>query len=116
MQILIFRQIVLVFLLQVIYCALYILGRNLHSAIIQGIVRSLTKDGIGILITAHNVRETLAITDRAYILFDGVVQMQVQPAQGSFDGRTVTSPSCSRARISGEEPTMWKSSRSRKYI
>ena len=27
--------------------------------------------GIGILITDHNVRETLAITDRAYILYDG---------------------------------------------
>jgi lipopolysaccharide export system ATP-binding protein len=31
----------------------------------------LTERGIGILITDHNVRETLAITDRAYILFDG---------------------------------------------
>ena len=29
--------------------------------------------GIGILITDHNVRETLAITDRAYILYDGKI-------------------------------------------
>jgi len=40
---------------------------------IQGIVASLRERGIGILITDHNVRETLAITDRAYILYDGKV-------------------------------------------
>jgi lipopolysaccharide export system ATP-binding protein len=38
---------------------------------IQEIIARLTERGIGILITDHNVRETLAITDRAYILFDG---------------------------------------------
>jgi lipopolysaccharide export system ATP-binding protein len=38
---------------------------------IQSIVASLRTKGLGILITDHNVRETLAITDRAYILFDG---------------------------------------------
>jgi lipopolysaccharide export system ATP-binding protein len=38
---------------------------------IQAIVARLTERGFGILITDHNVRETLAITDRAYILFDG---------------------------------------------
>ena len=42
---------------------------------IQGIVRSLTKDGIGILITDHNVRATLEIVDRAYILHEGHVLM-----------------------------------------
>jgi lipopolysaccharide export system ATP-binding protein len=40
---------------------------------IQNIVKSLKDRGIGILITDHNVRETLAITDRAYILYDGRV-------------------------------------------
>ena len=40
---------------------------------IQEIVARLTERGIGILITDHNVRETLAITDRAYILFDGKI-------------------------------------------
>ncbi|MBI4611354.1 MAG: LPS export ABC transporter ATP-binding protein [Candidatus Rokubacteria bacterium] len=40
---------------------------------IQAIVGSLRDRGIGILITDHNVRETLAITDRAYILYDGKV-------------------------------------------
>ena len=38
---------------------------------IQEIVGRLRAKGIGILITDHNVRETLAITDRAYILYDG---------------------------------------------
>ena len=33
----------------------------------------LRERGIGILITDHNVRETLAITDRAYILYDGKI-------------------------------------------
>ena len=40
---------------------------------IQEIVRRLRTRGIGVLITDHNVRETLAITDRAYILHDGKI-------------------------------------------
>ena len=40
---------------------------------IQAIVARLKEQGIGILITDHNVRETLAITDRAYILYDGKI-------------------------------------------
>lgn len=40
---------------------------------IQSIVQGLKSRGIGILITDHNVHETLAITDRAYLLFDGRV-------------------------------------------
>ena len=40
---------------------------------IQGIINTLRKKGIGILITDHNVRETLAITQRAYLLFEGKV-------------------------------------------
>jgi lipopolysaccharide export system ATP-binding protein len=40
---------------------------------IQGIISLLKKKGIGILITDHNVRETLAITDRAYIINDGKI-------------------------------------------
>jgi lipopolysaccharide export system ATP-binding protein len=40
---------------------------------IQGIIARLRERGIGILITDHNVRETLAITDRAYILYDGKI-------------------------------------------
>jgi lipopolysaccharide export system ATP-binding protein len=40
---------------------------------IQEIVRALRERGIGVLITDHNVRETLAITDRAYIMYDGKV-------------------------------------------
>ncbi len=41
---------------------------------IQDIVRSLKNKGIGIVITDHNVRETLAITDRAYIMSEGEIK------------------------------------------
>ena len=40
---------------------------------IQGIVQSLKQKKIGVLITDHNVRETLSITDRSYLLFDGQI-------------------------------------------
>jgi lipopolysaccharide export system ATP-binding protein len=40
---------------------------------IQGIVSELRKRNIGILITDHNVQETLSITDRAYLLFEGSI-------------------------------------------
>jgi len=40
---------------------------------IQGIISLLKTKGIGVLITDHNVRETLAITDRAYIISDGKI-------------------------------------------
>ena len=40
---------------------------------IQNIVQRLKSKGIGVLITDHNVHETLAITDRAYLLYDGVI-------------------------------------------
>lgn len=40
---------------------------------IQGIVSDLRKKNIGILITDHNVQETLSITDRAYLLFEGKI-------------------------------------------
>ena len=38
---------------------------------IQGVIRELRDRGMGVLITDHNVRETLRITDRAYIMFEG---------------------------------------------
>jgi lipopolysaccharide export system ATP-binding protein len=40
---------------------------------IQGIVSRLRERGLGVLITDHNVRETLSITDRAYIMFEGKI-------------------------------------------
>jgi lipopolysaccharide export system ATP-binding protein len=43
---------------------------------IQGIIRELKSKGIGILITDHNVRETLGICDMAYILKDGKIQVK----------------------------------------
>jgi lipopolysaccharide export system ATP-binding protein len=43
---------------------------------IQALVRHLTNRGIGVLITDHNVRETLGLTDRAYIIYSGEVLME----------------------------------------
>lgn len=43
---------------------------------IQGIVAKLKNKNIGILITDHNVNETLSITDRAYLLFEGKILKQ----------------------------------------
>ena len=40
---------------------------------VQKIIISLKERGIGILITDHNVRETLAIVDRAYLLHEGAI-------------------------------------------
>ena len=40
---------------------------------IQNIIQSLSDRNIGVLITDHNVRETLSITDRAYLLYDGQI-------------------------------------------
>ena len=52
---------------------------------IQKIVRHLKKMGIGVLITDHNVRETLAITDRAYIINNGEILRTGEPAELSRD-------------------------------
>jgi lipopolysaccharide export system ATP-binding protein len=46
---------------------------------IQSLVRHLTNRGIGVLITDHNVRETLGLTDRAYIIYSGEVLMEGRP-------------------------------------
>lgn len=43
---------------------------------IQNIIRELKSRKIGVLITDHNVRETLSITDRAYILYEGTILLQ----------------------------------------
>lgn len=46
---------------------------------IQKIIRFLKERGIGVLITDHNVRETLGITDRAYIISEGTVLASGRP-------------------------------------
>ena len=47
---------------------------------IQSIIRGLKGRGIGILITDHNVQQTLSITDRAYIINDGAILEEGTPA------------------------------------
>jgi lipopolysaccharide export system ATP-binding protein len=52
---------------------------------IQEIIRHLKSMRIGVLITDHNVRETLKITDRAYIINDGAILRSGHPAELSAD-------------------------------
>jgi len=52
---------------------------------IQTIVRHLKAMGIGVLITDHNVRETLKITDRAYIITNGKILRSGTPEELSLD-------------------------------
>ncbi|HUH30602.1 MAG TPA: LPS export ABC transporter ATP-binding protein [Rhodanobacter sp.] len=54
---------------------------------IQRIVRHLRERGIGVLITDHNVRETLGICDRAYILNEGAVLARGTPAHLLADAK-----------------------------
>jgi lipopolysaccharide export system ATP-binding protein len=51
----------------------------------QKIISSLRAGGIGVLITDHNVRETLSVTDRAYIIDDGRIFRHGQPEQLAAD-------------------------------
>ena len=48
---------------------------------IQDLVRHLTQRGIGVLITDHNVRETLSLVDRAYVIADGQVLTHGNPQE-----------------------------------
>ena len=52
---------------------------------IQNIIRHLKKRGLGILITDHNVRETLSITDRSYVMQKGKVLIEGTPYEIAND-------------------------------
>ena len=52
---------------------------------LQEIIRELARSGIGMLITDHNVRETLTVTDRAYILNHGKIMAAGTPVVLSND-------------------------------
>jgi lipopolysaccharide export system ATP-binding protein len=54
---------------------------------IQDIVARLRQRGLGVLITDHNVRETLRITDRAYIMYEGRILLQGSAEQLAQDPR-----------------------------
>jgi lipopolysaccharide export system ATP-binding protein len=66
---------------------------------IQNIVLSLKKRGIGIIITDHNVRETLGICDRAYILNEGNILIHGTP-------RRIASDEKAREKYLGEKFSM----------
>jgi lipopolysaccharide export system ATP-binding protein len=56
---------------------------------IQAIIRGLRERGIGILLTDHNVRETISVTDRSYLIDEGAVFCEGTPQQlaGNADAR-----------------------------
>ena len=53
---------------------------------IQRLIRELReRRGIGVFITDHNVRETIALTDRVYLMYDGQVKFEGTPAEFALD-------------------------------
>ncbi len=66
---------------------------------IQGMIAHLARRGIGILITDHNVRETLSIVDKAYILADGRILLQ-------GDSTTIANDPIARKYYLGDNFTM----------
>ena len=85
---------------------------------IQKIIFHLKSRGIGVLITDHNVRETLRITDRAYIVHDGVIFTSGTPRRpGRGRGRQADLPRRRlpiglRLQEDRLDATPWRSSRS----
>jgi lipopolysaccharide export system ATP-binding protein len=79
---------------------------------IQTIVAGLRKRNIGVLISDHNVEQTLDIVDRAYIMFDGRVRVSGTVRELVFDdevARVYLGPTLAarlRARFSGENPEL----------
>lgn len=71
----------------------------LAVADLQNIIKLLKAKGIGVLITDHNVRETLKITDRAYIITEGVIFKSGTPSQLAKDARV-------RSKYLGKEFTL----------
>lgn len=70
-----------------------------NVADIKNIISELTKDGIGVLITDHNVRDTLSITNRSYIMIDGAIV-----AEG--ESHEVANDPLVRKKYLGEEFTL----------
>ena len=52
---------------------------------LQSIVRKLKDQGLGVLITDHNVRDTLSITDRAYVMYEGSIKRSGTAAELAAD-------------------------------
>ena len=52
---------------------------------IQGMIQTLKTQGYGVLITDHNVRETLSITDRTYLIHDGKIFLNGSPEEVAAD-------------------------------
>jgi lipopolysaccharide export system ATP-binding protein len=79
---------------------------------LQEVVYSLKERGIGILLTDHNVRETLAVTDRTYIMDEGRIWLEGRPeelavneeAKRRYLGERFSLDAVRRARIDSKPP------------
>lgn len=79
---------------------------------LQGIIEKLRRSGIGILITDHNVRETLSVTTRAYILNEGAVFRSGSPQELQADpevrrvylGENFELPTVTAGSVGGSKP------------
>lgn len=71
---------------------------------IQGLLRDLRRRGIGLVITDHNVRETLSITDRAYIIHGGRIARQGVPGELVNDPFVRKIYLGSRFELAGSDP------------
>ena len=73
---------------------------------IQKIIADLSREGIGVLVTDHKVRETLTVTDRAYIVQNGNILAAGTPAE--LSGESGSPPSLSRRSFPFElTPMSW---------
>ena len=76
---------------------------------IQDIVARLRDRGLGVLITDHNVRETLRITDRAYIMYEGRILLSGhRRGAGRRPARPGRSTSASVSASRDRETAPWK--------
>jgi ABC-type multidrug transport system ATPase subunit len=73
---------------------------------IQDIVTRLRENGLGVLITDHNVRETLRITDRAYIMYEGRILLQGSAESSPAIPRRVRSTSAIASPFERERVAM----------
>ena len=69
---------------------------------LQGFIRGLRDRGIGVLLTDHNVRETLTVCDRAYIINEGKVLKTGTPSEiGAAHDAVVAWCSAQRRKLTG---------------
>src|SRR6201987_4645606 len=75
---------------------------------LQDLIRELSRSGIGVLITDHNVRETLTVTDRAYIVNRGKIMKKGTPQELSGDAEVRRIYLGYNFRLNYDYPRTWE--------